>query len=190
METMNALKVAESATEPSITPPRIKDIEAVYRELRGNQAHLPTYKVSLTEEKYTPSEAMAKVKNIATLKQVMMDKDFLERCLNAKIYAFSISPKAIPQELIDVLENLGAGDLSVYFRIDREKKTLTPISESQYNGLNPNERGSLHRTVLKGIRKGGLLYTSCFGGTGWWVDYSAYHVGGGPLPVAFTEPTY
>ena len=162
----------EKEAQTPLTPPRIRNIDKVLRELRGNQAHLPAHTVSLTEETYTtPSEAMAKVKNIATLMDVAMDEDFLERYLNTKICSFYISPKAIPQELIDVLENLGAGDLSVYFRIDREKKTLTPISESQYNGLNPNERGSLHRTVLKGIRKGGLLYTSCFGGTGWWVDY-------------------
>ena len=167
----------------------------VLRELRidpgmPNQSHLPTPKVSLTEKKYTPSKAMKKVENIATLMDVIRDEDFLRRCPNAKMYSFYISSKDIPIELINALERLGLNDPSVYFRIDREKKTLTPISESQYNGLNPNERGSLHRTVLKGIRKGGLLYTSCFGGTGWWVDYSAYHVGGGPLPVAFTEPTY
>ena len=190
METMNALKVAESATEPSITPPRIKDIEAVYRELRGNQAHLLTPKVSLTKKEYTSTEAMEKVNNIATLKQMMMNENFLERYLNDKRgISFYISSKDIPQEFIDALESLGLKYRFVYFEIDREKGTLNLISKIQYDGLDPNERGSLHRSVLEGIRKGGLLYTSCFSGTVWGVYYSTYYVGGGPLSVAFTEPT-
>ena len=188
METMNALKVAESATEPSITPPRIKDIEAVYRELRGNQAHLPTPKVLLTKKEYTSTEAMAKVKNIATLMDVLMDKDFLGRCPSAYGF-FYTSPKDIPWETIDSLESLGPKDQFVYFKIDRENGTLTPISESQYGKLSSNERGRLHSSVLEGIRKGGLLYTSCFNGTGWWVNYSAYHVGKVSLPTAFVDST-
>ncbi len=185
---MNALKVAESATEPSITPPRIKDIEAVYRELRGNQAHLPTYKVSLTEEKYTPSEAMAKVKNIATLMDIAMDEDFLERCLSTEMYSFYISSKDIPPELIDALERLGPNDQDVYFIIDREKRTSKPVPYDEFNMLNPNERGDLVRNVLKEIREGGLLYTN-FSGTGLWVADSAYFGNGVLRKVAFIEPT-
>ena len=179
----------EKEAQTPLTPPRIRNIDKVLRELRGNQAHLPAHTVSLTEETYTtPSEAMAKVKNIATLMDVAMDEDFLERYLNTKICSFYISPKAIPQELTDALKSLDVGD-SVYFRIDREKKTLNPLSESQYNGLNPNERGVMLAFVLDVIREGGLPCIS-FSGSVWWVNYPTYYVGEGPLPVAFTEPTY
>ncbi len=176
-----------------LTPPRIGNIDQVLRELRvgpgmPNQAHLNTHKVSLTEKKYTLSKAMKKVENIATLMDATMDKDFIERCQNAKIDPFYISSKDIPLELIDALENLGADDSFVFFRIDREKRTLNLISKSQYYGLNPNERGWLYRNVLKGIREGGLLCI-IFTGIGWWVNYPAYNEGVGPLPAAFTEPT-
>ena len=171
------------------------DINKVLRELgigpgMPNQAHLTTYKVSLTEERYFPSEAMEKEKNIATLMDMMMDEDFLERCISTKIYSFYISPKAIPQELIDALENLGAGnrDISVHFKIDRGKRTLKLISEEEFNMLNLNERGRLHRSVLKGIKEGGLLYIS-FSATGWWVGDPAYHVNEGAFRVAFVEST-
>ena len=126
----------KEAPKPQIAPPKINDIGKVLRELgidpgMPNQAHLTTYKVSLTEKEYTPSEAMEKVKNIATLMDMMMDEDFLERCLSTKMYSFYISSKAIPRELIDALGNLGAGDrplLSAHFKIDRENGTLTPPS--------------------------------------------------------------
>ena len=182
----------EKETQKPLTPPRINDIDKVLRELgigpgMPDQAHLTTHMVSLTEETYTtPSEAMAKVKNIATLMDVAMDEDFLERYLNTKICSFYMSPKAIPQELTDALKSLDVGD-SVYFRIDREKKTLNPISKSQYGRLSPNERGRLHRSVLEGIREGGLLYTSCFSGTVWWVSDPSYNVGEVPLRTAFVE---
>ena len=183
----------KEAQKPQIAPPRIRNIDEVLRELRvgpgmPNQAHLPTYKVSLTEKEYTPSEAMEKVKNIATLMDMMMDEDFLERCLNARIDYFYINPKDIPQELIDSLASLGPSDNTFPFRIDREKGMLKPISKSRYDRLNPNERGRLHRSVLGVIREGRLLCIS-FSGAGWWVNYPAYNEGVGPRPVAFTEPT-
>ena len=183
----------KEAQKPQIAPPRINDIDQVLRELRigpetPNQAHLPTHKVSLTKKEYISTEAMERVKNIATLKQVMMDEDFLERCQNAKIDSFLISPKAIPQEFIDALKSLDVDD-SVCFRIDRKEGTLNLISESQYGRLSPTERGRLHRDVLEGIRKGGLLHTSCFLGTVWWVGDPAYFVGKVSLPAAFVEST-
>ena len=183
----------KEAQKPQIAPPRIRNIGQVLGELgigpgMPNQAHLNTPKVFLTEEEYLPSESMAKVKNIATLMDATMDKDFIERCQNAKIDPFYISSKDIPLELIDALENLGADDSFVFFRIDREKRTLNPISESQYNGLNPNERGVMLAFVLDVIREGGLPCIS-FSGTVWWVNYPTYYVGEGPLSVAFTEST-
>ena len=178
----------EAPAQIGIAPPRIGNIDEVLRELRGNQAHLTTPKVHLTKEKYTPSEAMEKVENIATLMDVAMDKDLLERYVNIKIYPFFISPKALLQELIDALENLGADDHHVCFKIDREKRTLNPISKSQYDGLNFNEKGRLLRGVLEGINEGRLLYTG-FDSTGLWVNYLAYNEGVGPLQVAFTEST-
>ena len=181
----------EKEAQTPLTPPRIKNIDEVLRELRGNQAHLTTPKVSLTEKKYTPSRAMEKVKNIATLMDITMDEDFLERCLSTKMYSFYISSKAIPRELIDALGNLGAGDrplLSAHFKIDREKRTLNPLPESQFDKLNPNYRGELHRSVLEGIKEGGLLYIG-FSGSGWLVNYPAYFGTEVPLQVAFTEST-
>ena len=175
-------------TQKPLTPPRINDINKVLRELRGNQTHLPTHMVSLTEERYFPTEATEKVKNIATLMDITMDEDFPERCLNAKMYPFYISSKDIPQELIAALANLGAAGPFLYFKIDRGKRTLNPVSNDEFNMLNPNERGRLHRSVLEEIREGRLLYTS-FSGTGWRVNYQVYFVGKVPLPVAFTEPT-
>ena len=183
----------EKEAQKPLAPPRINDIDKVLRELgigpgMPNQGNLTTPKVSLTEERYFPSEAMAKVKNIATLMDATMDKDFLEHCQNAKMYSFYISPKDIPEELIDTLENLGAGDHEVYFKIDHEKKTLNPISKSQYGRLSPNERGRLHRSVLEGIRKGGLLYTN-FSDPALWVTDPAYFGNRLLRKVAFTEPT-
>ena len=178
----------KEAPKPQIAPPRIRDIDKVLEELRGNQAHLTTPKVSLTEKRYTRPEAKAEVKNIATLMDVLMDKDFLERCQNARIDYFYISPKDIPQELIDALENLGADDHHVCFRINREEGTHNLIPESQYNGLNLNEKGRLHRSVLEVIRIGGLLYIG-FDSTGLWVNYPAYFGNGVLRKVAFIEST-
>ena len=186
----------EKEAQTPLAPPRIGNIDQVLRELRGypgmpNQAHLPTYKVSLTEKEYTPSEAMEKVKNIATLMDMMMDEDFLERCLSTKMYSFYISSKDIPPELIDALGNLGAGNhplLSAHFKIDREKRTLKPVSEEEFNMLNLNERGDLVRNVLEGIRKGGLLRIG-FDSTGLWVNYPAYFGNGVLRKVAFIEST-
>ncbi len=182
----------KEAQKPQIAPPRIRNIGEVLRELRGypgmpNQVHLTTHKVSLTEEEYLPTEAMEKVKNIATLIDVLMDKDFLERYPG--IYRFFyISPKDIPQELIDSLESLGPNDQYVYFIIDREKGTLKPISKEAFDILNPNERGKLHRSVLNRIREGG---PPCIGflDTGWWGNYSTYSGNEIPLLVPFTEST-
>ena len=174
-----------------LTPPRIGNIDQVLRELRGNQAHLTTPKVSLTEKRYTRPEAMEKVKNIATLMDMMMDEDFLERCLSTKMYSFYISSKDIPPELIDALGNLGAGNhplLSAHFKIDREKRTLKSVSEEEFNMLNLNERGDLVRNVLEGIRKGGLLRIG-FDSTGLWVNYPAYFGNGVLRKVAFIEST-
>ena len=184
----------KEAPKPKIAPPKINDIGEVLRELgidpgMPNQAHLTTYKVSLTEKEYTPSEAMEKVKNIATLMDVIRDEDFLRRCPNAKMYSFYISSKDIPIELINALERLGLNDTSVYFRIDREKRTSKPVPYDEFKMLNPDERGSLHRSVLKEIREGGLLFTN-FSNPGWWATYQAHNEGDDPLPVAFTEPTY
>ena len=181
----------KEAPKPQIAPPRINDIDQVLRELgigpeTPNQAHPTTPKVLLTEEKYTPSKAMKKVENIATLMDVIRDEDFLRRCPNAKMYSFYISSKDIPIELINALERLGLNDPSVYFRIDREKRTFKPVPNDEFNMLNLNERGRLHRSVLKGIRKGGLLYIS-FSATGWWVGDPAYHVNEGTYQVAFVE---
>ncbi len=178
----------KEAQKPQIAPPRIRNIDEVLRELRGNQAHLPTHMVSLTEEKYFPSEAMAKVENIATLMDATMDEDFLERCLNIKRLDFYISSKDIPREIIDSLESLGSNDDDVCVRIDREKRTLNPISKSQYDVLNPNERGVLRRTILKGINEGRLLYIG-FYRTVWRVGDPSYYVNEGPFQVAFTEST-
>ena len=183
----------KEAQKLRIAPPRIRNIGEVLRELRGypgmpNQAHLNTHKVSLTEEEYTPSEAMAKVKNIATLMDMMMDEDFLERCLSTEMYSFYISSKDIPPELIDALERLGLKYQFVHFKIDREKRTLKPVSEEEFNMLNLNERGDLARNVLKGIREGGLLYTN-FSDPGGWVTDPAYFGNRLLRKVAFTEPT-
>ena len=157
-----------------------------------NQAHPTTPKVYLTKEKYLESSgAMAEVKNIATLMDMMMDEDFLERCLSTKMYSFYISSKDIPPELIDALGNLGAGNhplLSAHFKIDREKRTLKPVSEEEFNMLNLNERGDLVRNVLEGIRKGGLLRIG-FDSTGLWVNYPAYFGNGVLRKVAFIEST-
>ncbi len=157
-----------------------------------NQVHPTTPKVYLTKEKYLESSgAMAEVKNIATLMDMMMDEDFLERCLSTKMYSFYISSKDIPPELIDALGNLGAGNhplLSAHFKIDREKRTLKSVSEEEFNMLNLNERGDLARNVLKGIREGGLLYTN-FSDPGWWVNYSTYSGYEIPLQTAFVDST-
>ena len=183
----------KEAQKPQIAPPRINDIDQVLKELRidsetPNQAHLPTHKVSLTKKEYISTEAMEKVKNIATLKQVMMDEDFLERCQNAKIDSFLISPKAIPQEFIDALKSLDVDD-SVCFRIDRKEGTLNPVSESQFDKLNPNYRGALHRTVLEVIRIGGTLHIFFSSTARERIDIygSPYKI---PYRVAFVESTY
>ena len=160
-------------TQKPLTPPRINDINKVLRELRGNQTHLPTHMVSLTEERYFPTEATEKVKNIATLMDITMDEDFPERCLNAKMYPFYISSKDIPQELIAALARLSADGQFIHFKIDREKRTLNLIPESQYDGLNFNEKGRLHRSVLKGINEGGLLHIG-FYRTVLWVSDPSY----------------
>ena len=178
----------KEAQKPQIAPPRIGNIGEVLRELRGNQAHLTTPKVHLTKEKYTPSEAMAKVENIATLKQVMMDKDFLERCQNIEGLDFYISSKDIPREIIDALASLYASDPFLYFKIDREEGTLNLLSESQYDGLSPTERGSLHRSVLRGIKEGGLLCISS-SDTVWWVGDPSFLVSKVSLPIAVVEST-
>ena len=183
----------EKEAQTPLAPPRIGNIDQVLRELRGypgmpNQDNLTTPKVSLTEKRYTPSEAMEKVENIATLMDLMRDEDFLERCRNAKMYSFYMSSKDIPQELIDALENLGAGDRFVYFEIDRGKRTLKLVSKEEFKMIDPTERGDLVRNVLKGIKEGGLLYIS-FSATGWWVGDPAYHVNEGAFRVAFVEST-
>ena len=179
----------KEAQKPQIAPPRIRNIDEVLRELRGNQAHLTTHTVSLTEDRYFPSEAMAKVKNIATLMDVVRDKDFLERCQNIKSLDFYISPKAIPREIIGALENLGDRDLSVHFKIDRKEGTLNPVSESQFDKLNPNYRGALHRTVLEVIRIGGPLHIFFSSTARERIDIygSPYKI---PYRVAFVESTY
>ncbi len=178
----------KEAQKPQIAPPRIRNIDEVLRELRGNQAHLPTHMVSLTVERYTSSKAKERVKNIATLMDVAMDKDFLERCLNAKIHSFYISSKNMPRETIDALENPDLDNPFLCFKIDRGKRTLNPISNDEFNMLNPNERGKLHRSVLEEIREGGILRID-FSGTIWWVNYPAYHVGKVSLPTAFVDST-
>ncbi len=131
---------------------------------------------------------MVKVNNIATLIDVLMDEDFLERCLSTEMYSFYISSKDIPQELIDSLESLGPNDQYVYFIIDCEKGTLKPISKEAFDILNPNERGVMLAFVLDVIREGGLPCIS-FSGSVWWVNYPTYYVGEGPLSVAFIEST-
>ena len=167
----------------------------VLRELRidpgmPNQSHLPTPKVSLTEKKYTPSKAKERVENITTLMDMMMDDNFLERCPDAKVYSFYISSKDIPMEIINALESLGPKYPFVNFKIDRDEGTLKPVSKEEFNMLNPGERGRLHRSVLEGIRKGGLLCIS-FTGISWWVSNPVDHGDIGSLrQVAFTEPTY
>ncbi len=153
-----------------------------------NQVHPTTPKVYLTKEKYLESSgAMAEVKNIATLMDMMMDEDFLERCRNNGI-SFYISSKDIPQELIDALARLSADGQFIYFRINREKRTLNPLPESQYDRLSFDERGIMYRDILEGIREGGLLRI-IFTGSGWWVNYPAYFGTEVHLSVAFTEPT-
>ena len=184
----------KEAQKPQIAPPRIRNIGKVLRELgigpeTPNQAHLPTYKVFLTEEKYTPSEAMAKVENIATLMDVIRDEDFHERYLNAKIHSFYISSKDIPLELINALKSLGLSDDNVRVRINHEEGTLNPISKEKYDILNPNERGIMSIGVLKGIREGGLLCI-VFNSISWWVSNPVDHGDIGSFcPAAFTEPT-
>ena len=183
----------EKEAQKPLAPPRIKNIDQVLRELgigpgMPNQVHLTTPKVSLTKEIYTPSRAMAEVKNIATLMDVLMDKDFFERC--PSIYEFFyISSKDIPRELIDSLESLGPKDQYVYFRIDREEGTLNPVSKREFNILSPPERGRLSTGLLEGRGEGRLLHIN-FNGTGWWVNYSIYSGDEGPRPVAFVESTY
>ena len=181
----------EKEAQKPLTPPRINDIDKVLEELRRNQARLPTPKVlSLTVEKYLESSgAKAEVKNIATLMDVLMDKDFHERCQNTKIYSFYISSKDIPQELIDALANLGAADPFLCFKIDRKEGTLKPVSESQFDKLNPNYRGALHRTVLEVIRIGGTLHIFFSSTARERIDIygSPYKI---PYRVAFVESTY
>ena len=180
----------KEAQKPQIAPPRIRNIDEVLRELRGNQAHLTTPKVLLTVEKYTPSEAMMKVKNITTLTDLMMDEGFLKHRRNADAdrCVFFISSKDIPRELTDALENPDLDNPFIDFKIDREKMTLNHISNDEFNMLNPNERGRLHRSVLEEIRGGGILRIN-FSGTIWWVNYPTYHVDEGPLPVAVVKST-
>ena len=196
----------KEAQKPQIDYPRIsgtdkevlmelrRETRRAIRELeRGsgvpNQGHLTTPKVSLTEEIYTPSRAMKKVKNIATLMDVVRDKDFLERCRNASEF-FYISSKDIPLELINALKSLGLSDDNVHVRINRENGTLKPVSKSQYDRLSPDERGVLRRPVLEGIRIGELLHID-FSVVGWWVSCQAYQlVDIGLRPVAFVESTY
>ena len=176
----------EKEAQTPLTPPRIKNIDEVLRELRGNQAHLPAHMVSLTEERYFPSEAMAKVENIATLMDITMDEDFLELCLSTKMYSFYISSKDIPMGIINALESLGPKYQFVDFKIDCEKGTLKLVSKEEFKMIDPNERGGLHRRVLKEIREGGLLYIS-FTDTGWVVTDPSYNIGGVPLRTAFVE---
>ena len=181
-------------TQKPFTPPRIRNIDEVLRELRGypgmpNQAHLTTYKVSLTEERYFPSEAMEKEKNIATLMDMMMDEDFLERCLNVR-KSFYIRSKDTPQEIIGTLENLGDRDLSVHFKIDRKEGTLIRISKEEFNMLNPTERGVL-TIASEGIKVVGLMrmhYAYSTSSPGWFVSdlFSKDEV---PLQAAFIEST-
>ena len=178
----------EKEAQTPLTPPRIRNIDKVLEELRRGPKYPTIPKVYLTKEEYFPSKAMKKVENIATLTDVIRDEDFLKRCPNAKMYSFYISSKDIPIELINALERLGLNDPSVYFRIDREEGTLNLVPYDEFNMLNPDERGSLHRSVLKGIKEGGLLYTN-FSNPGWWVTYPAYFGIEVHLSVAFTEPT-
>ena len=132
---------------------------------------------------------MEKEKNIATLMDMMMDEDFLERCQNVR-KSFYIRSKDTPQEIIGTLENLGDRDLSVHFKIDRKEGTLIRISKEEFNMLNPTERGVL-TIASEGIKVVGLMrmhYAYSTSSPGWFVSdlFSKDEV---PLQAAFIEST-